>query len=191
LRQPERLAAAAGLSGAVDVERLRSGPRRPEHPNLFMRVFGDGPAAGTADDLWWLLEQTEPAALPALWLGCGTEDPLYTDNVRFADACVARGVELTVAFTKGEHDWALWDEQIQRVLAWLPLGRNGTAVRPVITVSHMLLDAPVWLPRCGPVTDRMDRTSKGLGRFCLRRRRKRDRERVLPPSSLPFHKVPT
>jgi putative tributyrin esterase len=59
--------------------------------------------------------------LPALWVGCGTGDPLYADNVRFVETCAAAGVPVTTSFVPGEHDWALWDEQIQDVLAWLPL----------------------------------------------------------------------
>ena len=47
LRQPERFAAAASLSGAVDVTGLRTERVRPEDPRLFERVFGDdGPGGG-------------------------------------------------------------------------------------------------------------------------------------------------
>jgi S-formylglutathione hydrolase FrmB len=121
LRQPERFAAAASLSGAVDVERLRAVRIRTEVPPLFDRVFGDEPVAGTADDLWWLLEQRDPATLPALWVGCGTGDPLYSFNEEFVAAGVARGIAVTSSFVPGEHEWGLWDRQIQQVLDWLPL----------------------------------------------------------------------
>jgi len=56
-----------------------------------------------------------------LWVGCGTEDPLYSDNERFAETCRRVGVRITTSFTPGGHDWALWDQEIQKVLAWLPL----------------------------------------------------------------------
>jgi putative tributyrin esterase len=120
-RQPERFAAAASLSGAVDVAGLQAIRIRTEDPHLFDRVFGDQPVAGTADDLWWLLEQREPSTLPALWVGCGTGDPLYASNERFAAACTAAGVPVTTSFVAGEHEWGLWDHQIQHVLEWLPL----------------------------------------------------------------------
>jgi putative tributyrin esterase len=121
LRHPERFAAAASLSGAVDVERLRAIRVRTEDPHLFDRVFGDQPVAGTADDLWWLLEQTDPATLPALWVGCGTGDPLCSYNENFVGACTAGGIPVTTSFVPGEHDWGLWDQHIKQVLAWLPL----------------------------------------------------------------------
>jgi len=120
LRAPERFAAAASLSGAVNVEGLRTGRVREEDPMLFTRIFGDEPVAGSPDDLFWLLKQADVASLPALWVGCGTEDPLYRDNLRFVDACASAQIPLTTSFPPGEHEWGLWDEQIQQVLAWLP-----------------------------------------------------------------------
>ena len=50
-----------------------------------------------------------------------TEDPLYDSNVRFVEACAPAAVPVTTSFTAGGHDWALWDQEIQKVLAWLPL----------------------------------------------------------------------
>jgi len=125
LRHPDRFAAAASLSGAVDVERLRAFGGRPEDPNLLLRVLGEGPVSGTPDDLFWLLGQTPIAHLPALWVGCGTEDPLYDSNVRFVEACATAAVPVTTSFTAGGHDWALWDQEIQKVLAWLPLDQRA------------------------------------------------------------------
>ena len=121
LRQPERFAAAASLSGALHLERLRAGPARPEDPQLFTRVFGDQQVSETPDDLWWLIGQADPANLPALWVGSGVDDPLHDSNVRFVEACAAAGIDVTTSFVEGEHEWGLWDEEIQQVLAWLPL----------------------------------------------------------------------
>jgi putative tributyrin esterase len=123
LRQPNRFAAAASLSGALDVGRLQTSRVRTEDPHLFDRVFGDRPVTATADDLTWLLGQAASATLPALWVGCGTGDPLCADNERFVDACTATGIPVTTSFIPGEHDWGLWDQQIQQVLAWLPHDR--------------------------------------------------------------------
>lgn len=126
LRQPERFAAAASLSGALHVHGLRTGRVRPEDPQLFTRVFGDEPVRDTTDDLWWLVARAEPAVLPALWVGCGTEDSLYDDNELFVGACTEAGIDVTTSFTSGEHDWDLWDHEIREVLAWLPLEQRPT-----------------------------------------------------------------
>ncbi|MDT4986982.1 MAG: putative tributyrin esterase [Micromonosporaceae bacterium] len=123
LRQPGRFAAAASLSGALDIaERQRAGGP-PEDPDRLDRIFGDRPVAGTTDDLMWLLARADPATTPAprLYVCCGTEDPLYAENLTFRDACRSKGVPLTVDFGPGEHEWGYWDTKIQDVLAWLPL----------------------------------------------------------------------
>jgi putative tributyrin esterase len=118
LRHPERFAAAASLSGAVDLAVLQEDPwRRP----LFERVF-DGEIA-TDDDLFALLAAADTDSLPSLYVGCGTEDHLYDANVRFVAAAESAGVDPHVDFRPGEHEWGLWDAAIRDVLAWLPLHR--------------------------------------------------------------------
>jgi putative tributyrin esterase len=121
LQQPERFAAAATLSGTLRLMDARTRRVRPEDPRLMDRVFGDREVTGGPDDLSWLLGQREASSLPALYLCCGTEDPLFEDNVFFRDACVAAGVPVTDTFQPGEHEWGYWDAKIQDVLAWLPL----------------------------------------------------------------------
>jgi S-formylglutathione hydrolase FrmB len=120
LRQPDRFAAAASLSGAVHVAGLRTQRERPEDPRLFDRVFGDRPVAGGPDDLLHLLGRADPAALPPLYVCCGTDDALIDDNRAFVERARGRGAEVTSDFGSGEHDWGYWDATIQDVLAWLP-----------------------------------------------------------------------
>ncbi len=124
LRQPERFAAVASLSGALDMARRDREPR-PQDVAVFQRIYGDTSIAGTDDDLLALVQRADPASLPALYLCCGTEDPLYPESLTFRDACRDRGIPVTVDFGPGEHEWGYWDRRIQDVLAWLPLA--GTA----------------------------------------------------------------
>jgi putative tributyrin esterase len=121
LRAPERFAAAASLSGALDVAHRQSHDNRPHMTELMDRVFAGRPVEGTDDDLFHLLERADPAALPALYVACGTEDALYDDNQRFRDACRRLDVEVSVDFGPGEHEWGYWDTHIRKVLAWLPV----------------------------------------------------------------------
>jgi putative tributyrin esterase len=121
LRHPERFAAAASMSGALDLYGLRTRSVRPEDPRLMERLFDGRPLAGSDDDLLHLVDTCDPAGLPALHVSCGTEDELVDDNRRFVDRCAAAGVDVTTGFGPGEHDWAYWDDRIQDVLAWLPL----------------------------------------------------------------------
>ncbi|GAA4252062.1 alpha/beta hydrolase [Dactylosporangium darangshiense] len=120
LRHPERFGAAASLSGVLDIASRVADIHRPEDPRMWQRIFDDPAAlAGTGDDLLYLLGQAE--AVPPLYVACGTEDPLYSSGVRFAEECGARGIPVTTDFSPGEHEWGYWDARIRDVLAWLPL----------------------------------------------------------------------
>jgi len=117
LRDPGRFAAAASLSGALDLSDLYEA-RRP----LFDRVFGGRP--GPDDDVFAMLEQAEAPTLPSFYVGCGTEDELLPGTERFADAASARGCDVHVDLRPGGHEWDLWDPVVRDVLAWLPLRRD-------------------------------------------------------------------
>jgi S-formylglutathione hydrolase FrmB len=117
LSQPERFAAAASLSGAVDVRSMAS---RPERAEIVRRVFGD--EFKPSDDLYQLLAAADPATLPRLFIACGTEEERLPEaNTRLIEQARARGIEVTTDFRPGVHEWGLWDDVIQDVIAWLPL----------------------------------------------------------------------
>ena len=116
LHRPGQFAAAASLSGALDLEAIGQDEWRN---SLMQRVF-DG-RIGPRDDLFALLADTDVESLPSLYVGCGTEDHLYEHNVRFVDAATDAGVDVRVDFRSGEHEWGVWDATIRDVLAWLPL----------------------------------------------------------------------
>ena len=116
LHHPDRFAAAASLSGAVDVRKLL-----PERPEIFRRVFDE--RIGSDDVLEDLLEKHPARELPPLFVGCGTDDPLFDGNVRFAEQATAAGLDVRTDFRPGGHEWAVWDATIAAVLAWLPLRR--------------------------------------------------------------------
>jgi S-formylglutathione hydrolase FrmB len=119
LREPQRFAAAASLSGALDVAGMEQHDDRAHIVDLLGRVFA-GPVAGTDDDLMHLVATSGPD-LPRLMLRCGTEDALLSANERFVAACREHDVDLDAEFGPGAHEWGYWDTQIQAVLDWLPL----------------------------------------------------------------------
>lgn len=119
LRQPERFAAAASLSGALDVAYLQRHDSRPHMREVTGRVFADREVAGGDDDLMHLVATRDPATLPRLMLCCGTEDWLVEQNERFVETCARHGVELDSAFGPGDHEWGYWDREIRTVLDWL------------------------------------------------------------------------
>jgi putative tributyrin esterase len=120
LRHPDRFAAAASLSGSLDVTGDSTA-----YGEIVPHVWEGGARPGSDDDLFALIERADLAEVPHLFVACGTSDELLDANKRF----VARATELEVVVhadidRPGDHDWAYWDARIQDVLAWLPI-RHG------------------------------------------------------------------
>jgi putative tributyrin esterase len=122
LSYPERYAAAASLSGAVDVNRLVLEQLSGDMKNV---ISDPSAVPGSSLDLFALAEQIVPShSIPKLYQCCGTEDFLYEDNIRFRDHIRALGLPLVYEEEPGEHEWGYWDRKIARVLEWLPLTDN-------------------------------------------------------------------
>ena len=118
LKYPGRYAAAASLSGALD---MASRWDRGERIGEMELVYGGSPA-GTPNDLMFLARQlaADPAQpRPRLFQCCGTEDFLLDDNRAFRDQALGLGLDLVYREAPGNHTWAFWDTHIQQVLAWL------------------------------------------------------------------------
>ncbi len=122
LRRPGTFAAAASLSGALDVAGLQF--RADLRSDVDDRVFGNRSVTGTRDDLFAVLDTVDAASAPMLSVHCGTDDPLIESNRRFAKTLSDSGIRSETTFGPGAHDWAYWDAQIQAVLDWLPLDRK-------------------------------------------------------------------
>jgi putative tributyrin esterase len=122
LGRPDRFAAAASLSGSLDVAGTH--PWELMEPDEYVRLFGEREqVSGGADDLFHLAEKAvrSGAPLPKLYQCCGTEDFLYEANLKFLGFARELGFDLTYEEEPGTHEWGYWDRKIQRVLEWLPL----------------------------------------------------------------------
>lgn len=113
LRHPERFAAAASMSGALDLTTLM---QRPDRDEIFARVFGG--EISPDDDLLALVAQGA-APTPRLWVGCGTEDHLYPHSRTFVAAAEAASYDVTTSWRPGAHTWDVWDAMLADVIAWL------------------------------------------------------------------------
>lgn len=127
LAKPEKFAAAASLSGALDVARRLREAGKPESrisKAEWIGIFGPGLKAGQTDaDLYFLAQKVAASSgpKPRLFLACGTEDQLIADNRAFRQHLDGLHLENSYTESPGAHDWGYWDAQIQRVLEWLPL----------------------------------------------------------------------
>jgi len=123
LTHPDRYAAAASLSGAVDIrDEVVANERHGEAWLDGMRnIFGDlSKVPGSKHDLFVLAKKVAKAPVkPRLYQCCGTEDFLYAGNVRFRDAVRKLPLDLTYEDGPGEHVWMYWDKMIHNVLAWM------------------------------------------------------------------------
>jgi len=123
LHHPGRFAAAASLSGALDLATTES-QADSSIGRDFQLIFGEDAAiSGSDDDLFACAEKAARGAapVPALYQCCGKSDFLYADNLRFRDHALSLNLDLTYEEGSGEHEWGYWDRQIQRVLKWLPV----------------------------------------------------------------------
>lgn len=127
LTHPDRFAAAASLSGALDIREVVKAHNDPANAAWLVQmrnIFGSDlrKISGSTHDLFTLAEAVATRkSQPRLYQCCGTEDFLYVDNLRFRDHAKALPLDLTYEEGPGEHNWAYWDRMIQKVLAWLPL----------------------------------------------------------------------
>jgi S-formylglutathione hydrolase FrmB len=127
LAKPEKFAAAASLSGALDMPRRlkeagKTGSRIDKAE--WVGIFGpELEMEGTDADLHFLAQKLAAAdgPKPGLFVACGTEDELLPDSRAFRQQLDAVHLPVSYAESPGGHDWGYWDEQIQRVLDWLPL----------------------------------------------------------------------
>jgi len=121
LKHPERFALAASMSGALGVASWL-----PEHPlpefvkPSVARVFGaaDSPVR-RANDIFRIvrdLPAERVAALPHIYLDCGTEDFLISNNRDFSALLLERKVPHEYRQLPGTHNWQYWDRQVREIL---------------------------------------------------------------------------
>ncbi|HEY3310369.1 MAG TPA: alpha/beta hydrolase family protein [Anaerolineales bacterium] len=124
LTHPDRFAAAASLSGALDISEVVKAHGEPDDEAWLagMRnVFGNlDKVSGSKHDLFVLANKAAAGAVkPRLYMCCGTEDFLFEDNLRFRDHLAGLPFDLTFEQGSGGHTWDFWDRMIQNVLSWL------------------------------------------------------------------------
>ena len=115
---PERFHAAASLSGVLSLQILNANPNDPRHEE-FAYLFGDlSKLAGSQHDpaVWLQNAVAEKVDLPRLFMYCGLQEDLLPLNRLFHAACQTAGVNPAYHEEGGNHDWVLWDRQIQSFL---------------------------------------------------------------------------
>ena len=122
---PEKFAAAASLSGAVDVA-FRATPvpqgQAVELPGWITNCFGDlRTLPGSDRDIFALAEKAQQkGCLPRLYQSCGTADFLYGMNLCSCKKLTEMGIPVDWKEIPGmAHEWDLWDSEIRKVMDWM------------------------------------------------------------------------
>lgn len=90
--------------------------------SYYESVFGDlTKLAGSDKDIAALVQgiQAQGAVYPRIYIACGTEDFLIENNRRCHAMLQEAQVEHEYLESPGVHDWAFWDDYIQKALAWM------------------------------------------------------------------------
>ena len=82
---------------------------------------------GTNNDPYYLTEEAikNKTDYPKLYICCGTEDFLYAENCQFRKHLDAIGIKYQYHEQQGIHDFNFWDDEIKRILAWLPIKKRN------------------------------------------------------------------
>lgn len=125
LRCPDKFAAAASLSGVLNIKSISPFPKGPMSEAEIRNIFPNIGSDENENDIFYLVEKVANSSgpKPDLYQCCGTEDFLYADNILFRDFAKTLPINLTYEEEPGTHEWSYWDMKIQRVLEWLPIRR--------------------------------------------------------------------
>ena len=138
-----------------------SGVQTVVHEPGLMLPFGEkyvqqvleiyGPPSGptrTANDIIALADKANPAALPYLWISCGTADGFLESNREFVVLLQQRKIAYTYEEAPGGHSWAFWDEELpamfRELARHMELGPARPIVPPIMPASQD--PAPVSRP---------------------------------------------
>jgi S-formylglutathione hydrolase FrmB len=122
VKHPEMFVFSASLSGALDAASWTEGDLKGLEFiwRTLQPVFGaEKSEARAANDLRKLFSELTAqriAALPYVYVDCGTEDGLFEINRSFVDILTKQKIPHEYRQLPGSHSWAYWDSQVQEVL---------------------------------------------------------------------------
>ncbi|MGI6005724.1 MAG: alpha/beta hydrolase [Christensenellales bacterium] len=123
MSKPEMYGYVASLSGGFNnlMERAAS------NDSVWSMAFKPGEKTkGTIDDPFWLASHLVEKKIdyPKFYMCCGTEDFVYPSNLEMKKHLDDIGFNYVYHQQPGAHNWDFWDDEIQRILKWLPIERR-------------------------------------------------------------------
>jgi putative tributyrin esterase len=122
LKHPEMFAVAASMSGAFGAGSWTE--KDLKDPGVIrdslLQTFGpDNSPTRAANDVFKLAREVaakKVTPLPYLYIDCGTEDFLFSNNQDFVKLLVELKIPHQYRQLPGTHSWTFWDAQIQEIL---------------------------------------------------------------------------
>lgn len=117
LKKPEQYAAAASLSGVVDIaSRVKTCSWTKEAAAIWGDNFMNEVPDSDADLLWLVKTFPDNLPRPRIYVACGRQDTLYKDNITFRDFMYTVGKEKGFDFKyeegDGAHNWEFWNKWV-------------------------------------------------------------------------------
>ncbi len=118
LKYPGRFSFAGSLSGAVASGQASfTGGRNQKLAKELITIYGPADSKTRLEnDLLQILEKADVAALPYVYLDCGTEDFLLDSNRALVAVLQKKKVAYEYHEVPGAHTWDYWDRQVQSLL---------------------------------------------------------------------------
>jgi len=122
VKDSEMFVVAASMSGALDAASWTEADLKglefvwKSLQPVYGAANSETRAANDLSKLYGSLSAARIAALPYVYVDCGTEDALLETNRSFADILVKQKIPHEYRQLPGTHSWTYWDSQVQEVL---------------------------------------------------------------------------
>ena len=132
---PDQYAAAASLSGVVDIGVMYESKELYSDAERLMTFDNKDPRGGE-NDLVVEFQNAVKAGkkLPKMVCAVGNQDFLHDYNIAFYDK-VKDLADIELWTEDGDHTWDFWDRNIKRVLQWLPIKQRLDDYKPQFVVK--------------------------------------------------------
>ncbi len=120
LKYPDLFVLAGSFSGALGVATITERKFPGAVGKTVDAIFGpEGSEIRKANDPFDIIRRATPEKIktfPFLYIDCGTEDYLFSNNRDFVQLLLEKNVPHEYRQLPGAHNWAYWDRQIQEFL---------------------------------------------------------------------------
>lgn len=115
LREQGKFCACGALSPVCDLDTIHG----KGDPSMMIDLFGQL-TTPDEDSLLFLADREKNSPVkPRIYMATGTEDFLYNNAQPLRQKFSQDGYDFTYTEASADHNWAYWDEQIQKVLKWM------------------------------------------------------------------------